>query len=151
MDTQQLQKTSLIAASKNRWNNKGSQIYARGMIIAFLCDVALLENSKGKRSIADLFRQILKLHGVSSKTQDGNTAVLNVLNSYPELRPIIEKYVNGAEKLNWQTELESIGIEAQETDFAVKLDVKTKLKNQQKNLLESLGYNNWRKSLGRSK
>ena len=151
MDTQQLQKTSLIAASKNRWNNKGSQIYARGMIIAFLCDVALLENSKGKRSIADLFRQILKLHGVSSKTQDGNTAVLNVLNSYPELHPIIEKYVNGAEKLNWQTEMESIGIEAQETDFAVKLDVKTKLKNQQKNLLESLGYNNWRKSLGRSK
>ncbi|MGI8849812.1 MAG: hypothetical protein ACR2HT_06550 [Pyrinomonadaceae bacterium] len=151
MDALQLQKTSLIEASKNRWNNKGSQIYSRGMLIAFLCDVALLENSKGKRSIADLFRQILKLHGVSSKTEDGNTAVLNVLNSYPELRPIVEEYVNGREKINWQTKLESIGIETQEINSAVKLQVKIKLRNQQKNLLERLGYNNWRKSLGRSK
>lgn len=151
MDTRRIRKTSLIEASKNRWNNANSQVYARGMIIAFLCDVALLENSKGKRSITDLFRQILKLHGASNKIQDGNTAVLGVLNVYPELRPIVEKYVNGIEKINWRTELESIGIESQEANSFVKLDVKVKLKNQQKNLLEKLGYNNWRKSLGRLK
>jgi hypothetical protein len=59
--------------------------------------------------------------------------------------------VNGREKINWQTKLESIGIETQEINSAVKLQVKIKLRNQQKNLLERLGYNNWRKSLGRSK
>jgi len=151
IDSRRLRKLSLVEASKNRLNTTSSTVYARGMLVAFLCDATLLKNSRGKRSITDLFRQILKLHRVSNKTVDGNTAVLNLLDSYPELRPIIKKYVLAAEKINWQTELESTGIEAQESNSAVRLQVKIKLNNQQKNLLEKLGYNNWRKSLGKSK
>jgi predicted metalloprotease with PDZ domain len=151
IDSRRIQRTSLIEASKNRWNDSSSTVYARGMLIAFLCDLALLKNSKGKRSVADLFRQILKLYPISNKAVDGNTSVLSVLDGYAELRPIVEKYVSAAEKINWQTELESTGIESRESGSVLKLQVKTKLQNQEKNLLEKLGYNNWRKSLGKSK
>lgn len=152
IDSRRIRKTSLIETSKNRWNDSSSTVYARGMLVAFLCDAALLKNSNGKRSAADLFRQILKSHAVTSnQAAEGNASVLNVLNNYAELRLIVEKYVNAAEKINWQAGLENTGIEAQESGSAVKFQVKTKLENREKNLLKKLGYNNWRKSLGKSK
>lgn len=150
-DNFQTQKVSLIAASKNRWNDTRSNIYARGMLVAFLCDVILLRESKGKTELADIFRQIYKAHRLPNKPQDGNMAVLNILGSYLKLQPIIEKYIKGVEKLDWQTNLESLGIEVSETDFAVKLKVKAKLDRRQKDLLDRLGYNNWRKILEKAK
>ena len=147
IDDFQTQTLSLIEASKNRWNGANSQVYSRGMLIAFLCDVALLRQSKGKRSIDDIFRQIYSKHRAPNELQDGNAAVLNVLKSYPELKLIIEKYINGTEKVNWQTDLESVGIESAKTEFDVKLNIKPKLNSRQKDLLNKLGYNNWRKIL----
>jgi predicted metalloprotease with PDZ domain len=144
-DNLQSQKISLIEASKNRWNGTNGQIYARGIIIAFLCDVALLRQSKGKNSIAEIFREVYQKYRLPNKMQDGNTAILKILENYTELRPIVEKYIQGAEKINWQADLEGIGIKATETNFNVKLDVETKLKARQKDLLNKLGYNNWRK------
>ncbi len=143
IDNSQTKRVSLIEASKNRWNGANSNIYARGMLVAFLCDIALLRESK--RELADIFRQILKTHRLPNKPQDGNIAVLDVLGSYTNLQPIIEKYIKGEEKISWRAALASIGIEMSETDFAVKLKVKAKLNGRQKDLLERLGYNNWRK------
>ena len=145
IDNLQTQKVSLIEASKNRWNGANPQVYSRGMIAAFLCDVALLRASKGKRAISDVFREIYNKHRVSNESQDGNQAILKILENYDELRPIAEKYIRGAGKIDWQTDLESAGIEATEINSFTKLAVKAKLDNRQKNLLDYLGYNNWRK------
>ncbi|MCA1639385.1 MAG: hypothetical protein LC768_13800 [Acidobacteria bacterium] len=144
-DNLQSQKISLIEASKNRWNGANNQVYARGMIVAFLCDIALLRQSKGRNSIAEIFREIYQKHRLPNKMQDGNTTILKILENYTELRPIIEKYIQGTEKINWQSDLEGIGIKATETNFNVNLNVETKLKAWQKDLLNKLGYNNWRK------
>ncbi|MGI8638979.1 MAG: hypothetical protein ACR2MG_03405 [Pyrinomonadaceae bacterium] len=146
-DNFQSRKVSLVEASKNRWNGANSRVYSRGMIVAFLCDVALLRESKGKRSITDIFRRILNTYRLPNKPQEGSIAVLNVLGNYAELQPIIEKYIKGTEKINWREDLESVGIEAAETDFNTKLNVKAKLNKRQKDLLGKLGYNNWRKIL----
>ncbi len=151
IDNLQTQKVSLIEASKNRWNGANPQVYSRGMIVAFLCDVALLRASKGKRAISDVFREIYNKHRVPNESQNGNTAILNVLEDYNELRSITEKYIKGAGKIDWQTDLESAGIEATETNSFTKLAVKTKLNRHQKNLLDDLGYNNWRKIAQKTK
>ena len=144
-DNFQTQKNSFIEASKNRWNDVDANIYSRGMLVAFLCDVVLLRESKGKSEVADIFRQLYKLHRLPNKPQDGNTAVLNILGNYASLQPIVEKYIKGIEKIDWQTDLDSIGIATSETNFGIKLKVKSKLNGRQKDLLDKLGYNNWRK------
>ena len=59
-----------------------------------------------------------------NESQDGNTAVLNVLKSHAELQTIIEKYIKGTEKINWQTDLESAGIEMSKTEFQYKIKCK---------------------------
>jgi predicted metalloprotease with PDZ domain len=141
----QSENVSLIESSKNRWRGANSQIYARGMLIAFLCDIALLRENKGKQSISTIFREIYQKHRVPNQLEEGNVAILKILKEYSELNLIIEKYVKGAQKFNWKTDLESIGIEAADENFVARLRIKTKLNGKQKDLLNNLGYNNWRK------
>lgn len=151
IDNLQTQKLSLIEASKNRWNGGNPQVYSRGMIAAFLCDIALLRQSRGKRGIGDVFREIYSKHHVPNTSLDGSAAILQILANYEELRPTIEKYIEGTEKISWQTDLEAAGIEATEINSFTKLAVKAKLKNRQKSLLDELGYNNWRKTARKAK
>jgi predicted metalloprotease with PDZ domain len=145
LDNFQSQKVSLIESSKNRWSGASGQVYARGMLVAFLCDLAILKQSRGKRSINDIFREIYQKHRVPNESADGNAAILKILNNYSELNLIIESYVKGSENINWKTDLESVGIETKEENSFIKLNVKTKLSGKQKDLLDKLGYNNWRK------
>jgi predicted CopG family antitoxin len=151
IDNLQTQKVSLIGASKNRWTGATPQVYSRGMIVAFLSDVALLRASKGKRSISDVLQEIYSKHRILNKTEDGNAAILNIIENYKELRSIVERYIKGAGKVDWQTDLEAIGIEAAETNSFTKLGVKAKLNGRQKGLLDDLGYNNWRKVVQKTK
>ena len=145
IDSLQSQKISLIEASKNRWNGANTQIYARGMLVAFLCDIAVLHKSKGKNSISDIFREIYQKHRPPNPRQEGNSAITEILQTREELRPIIKKYIEGAENIVWQTNLEALGIESAEENFQTKLKVKAKPNNRQKDLLDKLGYNNWRR------
>lgn len=146
IDTLQTARVSLIEASKNRWSGgANTQIYARGMLVAFLCDIAVLEKSKGKTSLSDVFREIYRQHGFPNERGDGNAAILNVLRARAELRPIVEKYVEGAENIVWKNDLRAFGIESAEENYQTKLSVTPKPTGRQKDLLNELGYNNWRK------
>jgi predicted metalloprotease with PDZ domain len=146
LDNLQNGKVSLLESSKNRWSSGASrQVYARGMLAAFLCDVALLGESRGRRSIAEVFREIYRRHRAPNKPEEGNAAILKILKNYSELNSVVEKYIAGAEKISWETNLESLGIEANEENLTTTLGVKKKLNGKQKDLLNELGYNNWRR------
>ena len=151
LDSFQSQRKSLIEISKNRWSGANSQVYARGMLVAFLCDLTILRESKGKKSLTDVLREIYQKHQKPNKEIDGNEAVINILETRRELKIIVEKYIKGAENIAWQTDLEAFGIESIEQNSFTKLSVKTKLSGRQKDLLDKLGYNNWRKLVQKSK
>ncbi len=145
LDSFQTNKLSLLESSKNRWNGANPQVYARGMLVAFLCDAAMLKN--GRRSLDDVFSEIYRRHRFPNTSADGNAAILNVLSEYKSLDSIIEKYIKGAGKINWETDLQAVGIESTSENSFIKLSVKAKLNGRQKDLLNKLGYNNWRKIL----
>lgn len=150
LDSFQTQRISLIEASKNRWSGGNSQVYARGMLTAFLCDIAILKESKGRRDLTEVLREIYQKHRKPNKESDGNTAILQILKARRELKTIVEKYIESAENIEWQTDLEAIGIEAKIENSFTKLAVKAKLNSRQKDLLNELGYNNWRKLVQKS-
>ena len=134
---------SMIEESANRWAGSNTTVYARGMLVAFLCDLAMLDASKGKRSTTDLLREIYSKHGGEARSEDGNAAIIAIMKRYPELIPITERYVTGAEKLDWGLLIKSAGIDADARDG--RLSVSAKLSGRQKDLLDKLGYNSWRK------
>jgi predicted metalloprotease with PDZ domain len=151
IDTLQTQRASLVDASKNRWNGSNTQVYARGMLVAFLCDIAVLQRTKGKTSLSDVLREIYRKYSFPNARSEGNAAVLSVLRGSAELRSIVDKYVEGAENIVWKTDLQAVGIESAEENFQTKLKVATKPNGRQKDLLNELGYNNWRKLSNGSK
>jgi predicted metalloprotease with PDZ domain len=145
IDAMQSRKTSLIEASKNRWAGANTQVYARGMLVAFLCDIALLEKSKGKRSVADLLRMIYETHRPPSPERDGNSVVLALLQSHSELVSLVDRYIVGEANIDWTALITAAGLETESIDQVTKLKVMTKPNGRQKDLLNKLGYNNWRK------
>ncbi len=145
IDSMQANKMSLIDASRNRWKGANTQIYARGMLVAFMCDLTLLENSKGKRSVTDLIRRVFERHRWPNPAADGTESILAILRSERELAAIIDGNITGPEPLNWTRLLSAAGIEPKVRDQVTRLTVMPKLSGRQKDLLDKLGYNNWRK------
>lgn len=146
VDKRLAQKLSLIDISKNRWaGDNNTRVYARGMLVAFLCDLALLEKSKGKRSVADILRKLYETHRPPAAETDGNAVVLSLLRSYPELTPLIDRNITGLESIEWNDLIKGAGLEAESADQTTKLKVTAKPSGRQKDLLDKLGYNNWRK------
>lgn len=150
---------SLIEISTRRWTGataaSGGSVYARGMVVAFLCDAALLRAGRGKRSLGGIFREIYRKHraGVSQSlpAQQANPAILAILKGYPELLPVVKNHIEGATtKIEWQNELSAFGIEIV-SDSPTALKVTEKPSGRQKDLLDKLGYNQWRKLLQKKK
>lgn len=140
---------SLVNSSPNRWEGANNYIYAKGLLVAFLSDVALLSQSRGKWSLANIFRTVFEKHKFPAQIQDGNRAVLSILNNYSELIPITKNYVEGNSEIELIEYLEAAGLEIAPNSNQIK--VREKLSGRQKDLLDDLGYNQWRKLLRQKK
>lgn len=143
IDSAYTQRPSLIEASRNRFSGTNTQVYARGMLVAFLTDLALLKDSKS--SVEDFLLQLYRRHRKLSLPVDGNDAVTALMKANRALKALAEKYVTGRETIEWRSELAIAGIEDSDAGPITKLRVKEKLSGGQKTLLDKLGYNNWRK------
>jgi predicted metalloprotease with PDZ domain len=121
------------------------------MLIAFLCDLTLLENSKGKISVSDVVRELYAKYRKPSAVRDGEEAVIETLRSHAELGPIVAGYVSGGKKIAWQQELSAAGIESGASDAIADLKVMRRPNSRQKKILDRLGYNSWRSAPRTSK
>lgn len=151
IDSARSQRGSLIQASAARFAGANTQVYARGMLVAFLCDLALLSKSNRKRSVETILHDLYTRHRKPAPPADGNTIVLALLRSNPELVPIVEKYITGVEKIEWTAELAAAGIKDEDAGPITTLRVLEKPRGRQKALLDKLGYNNWRRLTPKSK
>lgn len=145
LDRIQIDRLSLIDASKNRWNGANTRVYARGMLVAFLCDLAMLQRSKGKVSIENLLREVYLKYHSAPVPEDGNRALSGLMRTHSELNPIVGRYVTGAEKIDWQSDLLAAGIDPVTENSPLRLKIVAKPNGRQRDLLDKLGYNSWRK------
>jgi hypothetical protein len=145
------QQISLVEAADKRWTGTSNLVYAKGLIVAFLCDLTLLRESKGQRNLQEVFRRIYQKYHLNDQTQDGNSAIIGILRSFPELNLIVQNYIEGKSKIDWQNDLTMIGIEQEKDGFNTRLKVTEKPNSRQKDLLDKLGYNQWRKLLQKTK
>lgn len=116
--------------------------YARGMLIALLVDLELLVNSKGKLDVTHKLRSLFERYGSTNKSADANYAITGIIGLYD----ITENYAFGVEPIMWAENLARIGIESRQNGRATTLSVVAKPTGRQKEILDRLGYNNWRKT-----
>jgi len=115
--------------------------YARGMLVAFLIDLQFLANSRGRSDVTTILRTIFQTHGEKSEPTDSTEVLKTVIGQ----NAILDRYVFGADAIEWTGQLAAAGIESKQTGRTTTLSTAAKPNGRQKEILDRLGYNNWRK------
>ena len=129
---------SLIEESERRWASAGSQVYVKGMLVAFLYDLMLRKESGGQRTLADSYPTLF--NGRLTDGADGNEAIISVLGSTPVSRDFIKVYVENSTTVELNKVLPAYGLSVLFTGKGFQLRVDGELNQDQKQLLRSLGY-----------
>lgn len=141
IDNSAPRRRSLIESSRERWTGGETQVYARGMLAAFLCDLAMLNESGGKRSVERWLRDLFEKHKAPSPASDGNVAVIDSMRAVPALESVVDKVILGSEPVKWDTAIAAAGLEFSSEKGSSGLKVKDGLEGRQRSLLRKLGYN----------
>jgi hypothetical protein len=97
---------SLLDASERRWTGAGTLVYDKGMLVAFLYDLALRKESGGKATLADRYRELFSLP--TTRQADGNEVIIRLLSSTPATADFAKTYIEGSTHLELESELKKL-------------------------------------------
>jgi len=84
---------SLIDASERRWTSGNATVYDKGMLVAFLYDLAIRRNSSGKRWVGNLYKELFA-HW-ATQPANGNEVIIQLLSSTPAGADLAKSYIEG--------------------------------------------------------
>jgi hypothetical protein len=142
--TTNAQPLSLIDASKQRWTIGAPSVYSKAMVVAFLYDLSLRNQTGGKRSLDDVYRRVVRDHprrsAIKQAEADGNAAATMALRSELSSQNFVERFITAPVSIDLKNELAPFGLRVEKlvrTHISVSEDVSKR----QRDLLKQLGYN----------
>jgi predicted metalloprotease with PDZ domain len=132
---------SLPDASERRWTGPISLVYHKGMLVAFLYDLTLTQQTKGKRTLDDAYRELFRHQQMTAKRQNGNAAVIAALNSVGDMQSFIRRYVESASSIDLAQAIAPYGLRVEQWGGRTRLVVAESLSGGQRDLLRKFGYN----------
>jgi predicted metalloprotease with PDZ domain len=139
---------SLIEASQSRWTGGEAVVYQKAMLIAFLYDLKVRSQSRGKRSLDDIYRELFRRRAAAShpvESESSNEVIISLLNSAPGMNVFAESYVRRAVAIDLPVELAPFGLRVDRFGARSRVSVNEALTRQQRDLLRELGYNDLRR------
>jgi hypothetical protein len=138
------QPLSLIEASKQRWTVGASTVYSKAMVVAFLCDLNLRNQTGGKRSLDDIYRRVFREHprrsAVKQLEADGNAATTAALRSELSSTDFVERFITAPVSVDLKKELAPFGLRVEKL-VRTHISVSDDVTKRQRDLLKQLGYN----------
>jgi predicted metalloprotease with PDZ domain len=132
---------SLVAASVQRWGGRNELIYQKGMLVAALYDLYVRQNSRGKRSLSDVYRSLFRLNQMSGERREGNATVIDALDRVAGGNQFSKQYITTVSPLDLTTLLETFGLKVRRNGARTQITVSNSLSRSQSDLLRQLGYN----------
>jgi predicted metalloprotease with PDZ domain len=132
---------SLLEASERRWLNGQRLVYNKGMLVAFLYDLTLMQQTEGKLSLDDAYRELFRRHAAKERRQDGNRAIMNVLSSMRGMGDFAERYIQNPSEVSLVPAIEPFGLRVEAGGISTHVSVASALSQTQRDLLRKLGYN----------
>ncbi len=132
---------SLLKASERRWTLSPSLIYNKGMLVAFLYDLTLRQQTKNKRSLPDVYRELFRLARASQQRRDGNSAALAALNNAGDVQALTRRYVEDTGEIELQSAVAPFGLKVETFGARTRISVTDSLSGSQRDLLRKFGYN----------
>jgi predicted metalloprotease with PDZ domain len=133
---------SLLDASARRWGGSSALVYQKSMLIAALYDLSVRRQSRGRRSLDDVYRLLFRERQTNrDERRDGNTAVLAALKSVSGGAEFSKRYIETANQLDLKTDLEAFGLQLERSASRTRINVSNSLSRTQRDLLRQMGYN----------
>jgi predicted metalloprotease with PDZ domain len=142
---------SLIEASERRWTAGQSAVYSKAMVVAFLYDLKVRSENRGKRSLDDLYRKTFQSYGLvkgDERQLEGNAALMNAFGE-EGMQTFVGKFISAPAAINLSAELSPYGLTGETVGSKTRLVVSEHLSKQQRDLLRQLGYNDAARSTRR--
>jgi predicted metalloprotease with PDZ domain len=89
---------SLIDASERRWTTGNSAVYDKGMLVAFLYDLAIRRDSGGKKWLGSLYKNLFATP--VTQPANGNEVIIQLLSSTPSGAELAKSYIDGQRELD---------------------------------------------------
>jgi len=148
---------SLIEASQRRWTTGGSVVYQKSMLVAFLFDLKLRTQSRSKRSLDDVYREVFRRYRLvepqsfpitaeAGGTADGNQAVMTIMEGAPGMQGFAESFIRRVAAIDLSSELATFGLRVERLGLRTRISVSETLTHRQRDLLRELGYNDYARS-----
>jgi predicted metalloprotease with PDZ domain len=134
-------KASLLDASEQRWTVQPSLVYNKGMLVAFLYDLTLRQQTKGKRSLDDVYRELFRLYRAPDARKDGNAAVIAVLNGAGSMQEFTHRYIESASTIELPAAIAPFGLQVEQGRVRTHVTVSASVSGAQRDLLRKFGYN----------
>jgi predicted metalloprotease with PDZ domain len=136
-------KYSLPDASQRRWTNATALVYHKGLLVAFLYDLQLRSQTGGKRSLDDVYKDLIQRYRAPLKRADGNAAIINALSAQEKMRDFVRHYIESASAVELAQAVAPFGLRVeQQAGFRTHVSVADSLSRSQRDLLRKFGYNN---------
>ena len=129
---------SLIEASERRWTTPGSFVYDKGMLVAFLYDLLVRNESGGTATLAGKYRELFSR--AAADGVNGNEVIIAVLGSSLAAKDFTKSYIENSTKFELERLLPAYGLTLDSSGRSSQLTVSRELTGDQKRLLRSLGY-----------
>jgi hypothetical protein len=94
---------SLIDASERRWSTANATVYDKGMLVAFLYDLAMRRESGGKTGLGSIYKKLFDkklFEQWTTQPADGNEVIIQLLSSTPAGSDLAKSYIEGQRELD---------------------------------------------------
>jgi hypothetical protein len=132
---------SLPEASERRWSGSTALVYHKGMLVAFLYDLALMRQTNGRQWLGDVYRELFRRYGQEGERADGNRAVVEALAGMTGMRDFVSRYVEGTSEIALDPLIEPFGLRVEPGGARTHVGVADATGRSQRELLRKLGYN----------
>ncbi|HEX7334178.1 MAG TPA: hypothetical protein VF290_21910 [Pyrinomonadaceae bacterium] len=131
---------SLIEGSETRWTSPVTNVYVKGMLVAFLYDLKIRKESGGRLTLGHRYRELFSRRVAANA--NANEAIIGVLESAPAMSGFARVYIESSTRLELEQVLPAYGLTLDSSGKKSQLRVSRDLNDEQKQLLRSLGYRN---------
>jgi hypothetical protein len=132
---------SLVEASTRRWTGTPSLVYNKGLLVAFLYDLTLRQQTNHKKSLADVYRELFRRRATSRSGADGSATVIDVLKSMGEMEDFTRLYIENPVAVDLEASIAPFGLRVEAFGTRTRVSVSPNLARRQRDLLRELGYN----------
>ena len=138
---------SLVEASTRRFTIGRTSVYSKSQVVAFLYDLRLRSLSHNKKSLADVYRRLIREHPAigdnsrTAKTNDGTDVVTKELSAEIGSEDFVHLFIRSPVSINLPAELAPFGLKVETIGLRTRIAVDEKISKQQRDLLRQLGYN----------